>query len=206
MSYRSFLGVTVHFIEDRKITSVAIDVQELSERHTSDYISTQLPEILNRWKIDFEKVEAVVTDGGTNMLKAISDSFGKIKHVPCFAHLVILVVEHSLDNEETKPLLNKVQSIVKWAKNSVIVSDELRKRQLNKGIASGNLKKLTLDISTRWNSVFYMLERPLEYITREASEEEYITISKVIPMLACPSNQLDMINLDLPLANNKVKI
>ncbi|CAG9827342.1 unnamed protein product [Diabrotica balteata] len=240
MSCRSFLGVTVHFIEDRKLTSVSIDLSELSERHTSDYISTQLLEILNRWNIDLEKVEAVVTDGGTNMLKAISDSFLKIKHVPCFAHLVNLVVEHSLENEETKSLLNKVRSIVKWAKNSVIVSDELRKRQLNKGTASGNLKKLILDVSTRWNSVFYMLERfvelsslvseillskphapamltaveilqvkevicllrPLEYITREASGEEYITISKIIPMLACVSNQLDMINLDLPLADN----
>lgn len=56
-------------------------------------------------------------------------------------------------------LISKVRNIVKFIKRSVNCSDELRKLQEKDG---DNLKKLILDIVTRWNSVYYMCKRFLE--------------------------------------------
>lgn len=93
-------------------------------------------------------------------------------------------------------------------------------------IKDGAVKKLILDVSTRWNSVFYMLQRfvelskiileimltrpngpemisviqlqeihdvivvlrPLEMVTTEMSAENYVTISKVLPIVSCLNN------------------
>lgn len=46
-------------------------------------------------------------------------------------------------------LIDKVCTIVKWVKNSVIVSDELCKLQLVVNVREGDLRKLILDVKTR---------------------------------------------------------
>jgi hypothetical protein len=97
---------------------------------------------------------------------------------------------------------------------------------VHSGIKDGAVKKLILDVSTRWNNVFYMLQRfvelskiiseimltrpngpemisarqlqeiydvivvlrPLEMVTTEMSAENYVTISKVLPIVSCLNN------------------
>lgn len=157
--------------------------------------------------------------------------FGKNKQTSCFAHTINLVATNTLGQTNITPLISKVREIVKWVKNSVINSDLLRKKQFEAGISEGNMNKLILDVPTRWNSVYYMVDRfidmiklispllldnysaplilnaieidilrqllgllkPLEFVTRESSGENYITISKIIPMISCLTKQLAMI-------------
>jgi len=97
---------------------------------------------------------------------------------------------------------------------------------VHSGIKDGAVKKLILDVSTRWNSIFYMLQRfvelskiiseimltrpngpemisarqlqeihdvivvlrPLEMVTTEMSAENYVTISKILPIVSCLNN------------------
>ncbi|XP_050527934.1 zinc finger BED domain-containing protein 4-like [Daktulosphaira vitifoliae] len=130
-----------------------------------------------------------------------------------------------------KPIISKVRNIVKWVKNNVRVSDLLRKKQSENGVPEGSMKKLILDVPTRWNSVFYMISRfvemvtlispllikdytapvmltaiemdtlkqlldllkPMEFVTKESSGKNYITISKVIPMISYLQKQLTQI-------------
>ena len=113
-------------------------------------------------------------------------------------------------------------------KNSVKISDLLKKTQSEAQVAEGSRKKLILDVPTRWSSVYYMISRfvemvtlinpilledrtalvmltaieidtlrqlldllkPLGVVTNESSGENYITISKVIPMISCLFKQL----------------
>lgn len=78
---------------------------------------------------------AVVSDNGANITKAVKDSFGAYKHVPCFAHTINLVVEKSIANTTSlAELLTNVREIVKHFKRSTFLSDELRKKQINQGI------------------------------------------------------------------------
>lgn len=212
---------------------------------------------MSEWEIPKEKIIAVISDNGANITKAVKDSFGTYKYVPCFAHTINLVVEKSITNTTLlTDLLSNVREIVKHFKRSTFLSDELRKKQINQGILiyyrkfgskqnifkinltrcmfffvylgikEGAVKKLTLDVSTRWNSIFYMLQRfvelskiildimltrpngpemisarqlqevhdiivvlrPLEMVTTEMSAENYVTISKVLPIVSCLTN------------------
>ncbi|CAG9862308.1 unnamed protein product [Phyllotreta striolata] len=241
MQTKSFMGVTLHFIKNLKMCSATLGVTELTEAHTSAYIVTQLETNLNEWNIGTDRLVAAVTDNGANMVKACQDFLGKSKHVPCFAHTINLVCEQALKNTQNlDKLIEKVRTIVVWFKRSVHASDELRRIQQNRGTPEGNMLKMILDVKTRWNSTYYMLERflklapligniilsnvnapnmvnasdleelkqvcqllvPLEQTTKEMSGQNYITLSKVIPMIMCLVTQYEHFNTSVGLAEN----
>lgn len=154
---KSYLGVTCHFFDFDKLSlkSIILKVHLLDENHTSEYIGQCLRQILIEWAIPLDKVTAVVTDNGNNIVKAVSDLFTKNKHLPCFAHTLDLVAcRVTYGNYLIKPIIEKVKSIVTFFKQSVVSADQLRKSQ-----PENNILKLTQCVPTRWNSVFYMLER-----------------------------------------------
>lgn len=171
MSNRSFLGVTVHYISKTQLqlNTVNIAVSQLSERKTAEYISGELSKILSEWGINNEKICAVVTDNGSNIVAAVNNTFGKAKHIPCFAHTINLVSDSVLKHPEASAIVDKVREVVKYIKNSVTITDELRKKHIESGIPEGQFKKVILDVKTRWNSTFYMLERFVE-LSRSLNE------------------------------------
>lgn len=105
----------------------------------------------------------------------------------------------------------------------------MRKKQRDDGLKEGQTKKLILDVRTRWNSTFYMLERFLELITtigaillcrsdappmltsseigclreivhliqpferqtKDICGQDYVTVSKVIPLVSCLRGMLE---------------
>jgi hypothetical protein len=107
--------------------------------------------LLNRWGIEKNQVFLVVTDSGCNIKSAVYNYFGKEKHLPCFAHTLKLVVQNALDDAKNiANIITKVKNLVTFFKQSVSASDELHK------ICKYKLKQ---SVPTRWNSVFYMLDR-----------------------------------------------
>lgn len=76
---RSFLGVTAHFIENWVLESVILGVHELHENHTAQNLADHLTKTCSEWGFAFtpEKITAVVTDGGSNIVSAVEKAFGK---------------------------------------------------------------------------------------------------------------------------------
>ncbi|KAL4091698.1 hypothetical protein QTP88_026349 [Uroleucon formosanum] len=170
MQIRSFLSITTHLIQDGKLKTQNIGTGELFEGHTAIYIGHTLIETLQSWGLEAEKVVSVVTDSGANMKKAIVDEFGEKKHLPCVAHTINLVVEKAIDKTQeisktgvksggVPVLLFKVREIVKYFKKSTKACDLLRNSQRVQGKKDGQFLKPVLDVRTRWNSSFYMIER-----------------------------------------------
>lgn len=150
---RSYIGVTIHFVEDFQLNAALLGVYELDQRHTAEYIAEKLLEVCTVWNISKQNIVVVVTDGAANMLKAIDLSYGKKQHVLCFAHTLNLVAQIAIASvPELINLISKVKNIVRWFKQSVVASDELRKLTKGEG-------KLLQEVPTRWNSTYYMLER-----------------------------------------------
>ncbi|XP_072375154.1 E3 SUMO-protein ligase ZBED1-like [Diabrotica undecimpunctata] len=153
MQTLSYLGFTIHYVdmEDHELKSMMLGVYELNERHTAEYIAEKLENLCTEWNLKKDYITTIVTDGGPNMVKASEIFVTKKKHLVCFAHTLNLVVERSIQNtQDLKELINKVKQIVTWFKHSVRASDELR---------TLTSYKLIQEVSTRWNSTYYMLER-----------------------------------------------
>lgn len=157
----SFLGVTAHFMLEGELISVSIGVYELEERHTATYLGTVLNTVCKDWNIPLCKVQAVVTDNAANIVKAVETVFGKSKHVACFSHSINLIPAKMFEKlPDLKLLIDKIKSIVSYFKHSVVAADEFRKSQS----ASGTPLKLIQEVSTRWSSTYYMLERFMQVI------------------------------------------
>lgn len=227
LNTKSYLGMTAHFALDEKLNSVVIGITELNERHTSDNLRQWLLEICTEWHIIKENVVAIVTDNAPNIVKAINETFGKGKHILCFAHTLNLVATTLLkSNNEIEVFCEKVKTLVTFFKHSVTAADELRKYET---------KKLIQCVPTRWNSVYYMLQRfielsegislvllkfpkappmlsaselqlakeivlvlnPIEATTRKICGENYVTGSKVIPLIICLKNKINNLSMNL---------
>ncbi|XP_054091792.1 zinc finger BED domain-containing protein 4-like [Zeugodacus cucurbitae] len=160
MKNQSFLGVTIHFLDNLRLLSGTLGVIELHESHTAAYIEETMRKLFNEWNVSINKVSACVTDNDSTMMKLNRSLFGEKKIIPCFAHTLNLVVTQSIDKStEVSALITKVRDIVKFIKRSVNASDQLRQKQIDTGASTSNTKKMILDVRTRWNSCFYMLER-----------------------------------------------
>jgi len=112
LNTKSYLGVTVHFALNGKLTSVVIGVTELIERHTSNYLGQWLSDICNEWHIEKNNIVGIVTDNGTNIVKAVNDVFGKSKHLPCFVHTLNLVATMVLKDNEIETFCEKIKRLL----------------------------------------------------------------------------------------------
>lgn len=151
MTTKSFLGITIHFINGIELQSLALGVMDaLDQWQNSVYIVEQLTSFLNNWNISIDKINTVVMDTAANMTKAIYDLFGYNKHIPCFEHTVNLMVEDGLKKiEGLDDFLPKITEIVKFIKRSVNSSDQLRRAQKERDIKEGDILKLILDAKIR---------------------------------------------------------
>lgn len=227
LNTKSFLGMTAHYLSISKLElkSVTLGVVELDERHTSDNIVGWIKDLLHKWGIEKDQVFLVVTDSGCNIKNAVYNYFGKEKHLPCFAHTLNLVVQNALDSTQNiANIITMVKNLVTFFKQSVSASDELHK------ICKLKLKQ---SVPTRWNSIYYMLERfiscsdsiastivkfpksppmlsgselfsinkimcllkPFEAATKELCGQNYITGSKIIPLIHCLNKKIEPVEV-----------
>lgn len=169
VSNQSYLGVTIHYVtEQMEVKSGCVGVFPLSENHTSQYLGECLKSVIQDFGLKKSRIMAVVADSAANIKKAIRDYIGQNKYLACFAHTVSHLVPDVLTAMPTvQDTIAKVKAIVTVTRRSVVASDELKKLQMRDGKTEGTTLKFIQDVSTRWNSTFYMLERFLtlkEYI------------------------------------------
>ena len=119
-------------------------------QHTADNISLELKRITDEWAIT-QKVIAVVTDNGANMVSAVHKAGWK--HYPCIAHTLNLVVKDGIKAvHEVVQLLTKCSSIVSFFHHSAKATEKLKQLQKQLKVVE---HKLIQSVETRWNSVFF---------------------------------------------------
>ena len=164
-----YITVTCHYINmDWVMESAVLATSHIPEAHTSENLATELKKITDQWKIS-SKVHCAITDGASNIKGAVRHN--QWNNLVCLAHRLNLVVSCAIDAVE------QVKNVVSFFRKSTKASEKLRQIQ-----ASFNLPehKLIQQVSTRWNSAFYMLERYLEQ-------------QEPIRMTLCTQNRNDLV-------------
>lgn len=155
-SNMGYIAITFHFIDNNfGMKSVLLGCHEFSENHTSVNLSNQIQLTLEEWDLT-NKITFAVSDNAYNIKRALS--ILELKHFGCFAHTLNLIVQGALTIESN--LLDKIKTIVTHFRKSTSANKKLNNYQISNGAKEP--KKLLQDVSTRWNSTLYMIERLVE--------------------------------------------
>ena len=147
-------GITIHFVNATyQLKSYLLETLEFPEAHTGSSIAEELQEILKNWKLPQDKISAITTDNGTNIVAALE--IVQWKRMPCFSHTLQLAVEVVLTLPEVSRALARCRHLVAHSAKSTYL---LKQKQVN---LHQKTLALVQDISTRWNSAYYMAERLL---------------------------------------------
>ena len=170
---QGYMTMTAHYVDRWKLNSKLLAFCELESPHTGIELSGKVFEVLKDKGID-GKIFSLTLDNASssdsmqNILKEKLDlqngllCDGDFFHVRCCAHILNLIVQEGL--KMAKETLYKIRESVKYVKAS-----EGRLRQFHKCVEEVHLDDigsfLSLDVSTRWNATYMMLESVILSIT-----------------------------------------
>ncbi|XP_070167962.1 E3 SUMO-protein ligase ZBED1-like [Polyergus mexicanus] len=167
LNTKSYLGLTGHFIDEEKLQSITFGVTELEERHNAEYL-----------------ISAVVTDNGSNIVKTVVDLYGKNKHFPCFAHTLILMANKPFNEKNG---LNNVKVLLGFMELYLLPTREIKLADKIAPILLSNSKALPMLTAAQLDALKDLIQiyESLEVFTKEVLGENYVTSSKIIPMIYC---------------------
>jgi hypothetical protein len=158
---RSYLGITVHFIDGTwTLRRLILDIMPFEDRHTASNMADAILQLLSDFNLE-TKTLAITTDNAASMvsccnyLKAELDTLqNSFSHYRCIAHIINIAAQHGL--KRISEAVNKVHEVMKKIKYSPTLITRLKDFCNIKGI---KYLSPVLDVTTRWNSTWAMLDR-----------------------------------------------
>ncbi|CAG4953940.1 unnamed protein product [Parnassius apollo] len=118
----------------------------------------ELNNVANRWDIEHTKIHLFIHDSGANMVKGVR--LAKYDSARCFIHTLQRAINESLKVQtEVTATIAAGRRLVTHFNHSGLAQEKLLRIQKELSVPE---HQLVQDISTSWNSTFYMIERLLE--------------------------------------------
>ncbi|XP_068179073.1 E3 SUMO-protein ligase ZBED1-like [Antennarius striatus] len=154
----AYLAVTCHFIdEEDQLSTALLGVQHFPKAHTPENLAAGHVQLMEEWGIR-DKVKCLITDGASNMNACARQL--NVRHAVCIAHTINLIVRKSFDDVEgLNELRQKSRRLVTLFKTSTTATERLVQVQEQMGRQPC---KMVIEVDTRWNSTFHMLQRLYE--------------------------------------------
>ncbi|XP_071054789.1 zinc finger BED domain-containing protein 4-like [Onthophagus taurus] len=173
----SFISFTAHWLNTNfGFNHVLLNCKHFPESHTAENIKQMFLDMLQMWNLDISQVHVIVRDNGANIVKACNDA--KLVGVPCFIHTLQLVIIHAIKTQRSiVDLIAVCRKIVGHFNHSPAACSKLKDIQTELNV---DHKKLVQDVTTRWNSSFYMLQRILEQkrvLNIYAADNDIVTLN-----------------------------
>jgi len=166
-----YICLTVHFVDENwKLVSCVLNFCRMKPPHTGIALEAALFDCLKQWGID-KKIFSITLDNASandsmkehlrNHLCVQSNLMGngEFFHVRCSTHVLNLIVQEGLN--VASEALYTIRESVKYIKLS-----DGRMVKFNDCVSDAGLSVSTglrLDVSTRWNNTYFMLESALQY-------------------------------------------
>ncbi|KAJ1268708.1 hypothetical protein BS78_07G155900 [Paspalum vaginatum] len=166
-----YMCLVAHYIDSDWVSQCRVlNFVELDPPHTGIVIAQAIFDCLVEWKIE-DKVMTMTLDNASNNDAAITNLKSKLLarrnpqfdpiyfHVRCSSHIVNLVVNDGL--EPVDDLISSLRDTVKYFKRSPSRMYKFVEVCNDYAIKVG--KRLSLDVKTRWNSTYKMLDTCIQY-------------------------------------------
>ncbi|XP_065642272.1 zinc finger BED domain-containing protein 4-like [Hydra vulgaris] len=156
---QSYYSLTARFVtHEFTVKHVILQVTHFPESHTGHNISKFINEALQSWDIPHEKIHAVLTDNAANVMAAIKESNLGDKHLPCLIHTLQLCIQKKIFREQrtASDTIAVFRALARHFHHSSSAVAKLKEIQSQLKLPEHNIIQ---DVSTRWNSTYYMLER-----------------------------------------------
>ena len=160
------MALTIHYIDSKwKLCHFVLDIFNFTGSHTGTAIFEEISKLIFDMHLE-NKVIAITTDNGSNMIsgcKKLVDLFNPsneitgLTHYRCAAHILNLAVNDGLSTSQSS--IKKLRKFIKKVRESALFIDDLKHifQSDNKAFL-----RPQLDIKTRWNSTFEMINRAIE--------------------------------------------
>ena len=158
-SHHSFMSLTAHFIvcASMEKKNVMLSAWKFDESHTADNIAASILSHVQSWEIE-PKLVCVLRDNAANMIAGMR--VANIPSLPCLAHTLQLIIKDGvLLQPVVQQLLSCARTIVGHYHRSNVAFQTFKNIQQQLGLPDHCLIQ---DVTTRWNSSYYMLERLIE--------------------------------------------
>lgn len=151
-----YLTVTAHYSSQGKLHQKVLRTKAVYQAQTGETVAVEIGEVLEEFGIA-HKVVVMTVDNASNMEVAARKL--DILKLGCFAHTLNLAVQKVYSIATVTRWAAKLRVVIVWMKRSTMAKTVLKEKQ--------HLLKLpqhtmVLDVKTRWNSLFLMVERFLE--------------------------------------------
>lgn len=182
----SYVAFTLQFLDENFVMQyMTIDCQPFPGKHDAAAIYKKVEDIIFELDLCDERIRKyIVSDNGTNMVKALSKSNDPVcnlnddliynfdmdetvtnpgniswEHILCYNHTLQLTISDTRKEMNASSVIEKVSSIVGRYNRSKSARESLEHFQYEHKIPKHDLIQM---VCTRWDSEFLMLERILE--------------------------------------------
>ncbi|XP_062872093.1 zinc finger BED domain-containing protein 4-like [Trichomycterus rosablanca] len=155
INMEAYLAVTCHFIdEEDQLGTILLGVEHFPSTHTAENLAMAHSRFMEEWGIK-DKTKCIVTDAAANMIACVNNL--NVRHALCVAHNLNLIVKKSFEEVPgLSELRAKCRKMVTYFRTSTTAKETLTQVQKQMGLPS---LKMILEVDTRWNSTYLMLER-----------------------------------------------
>ncbi|XP_071640285.1 zinc finger BED domain-containing protein 4-like [Temnothorax longispinosus] len=182
----AFIAFTLQFInEDVQMRHITVDCQPFSGKHDAAAVCEKVADAITELNLGDDEIEKyIVSDNGTNMVKALSEPSEKTmsdaslpdilknkrswQHVLCYNHTLQLAISDTRKKIDLNAVIEKVSSMVARYNRSKTSRESLQFFQEEHKLPLHDLIQM---VSTRWDSEFLMLERFVEQKAAITSEQ-----------------------------------
>lgn len=153
-----FLTITGHWLTDQfEQERAVLRMVPFEGSHTDAQISEELNNVIKNYKLT-NNVFLVLQDSGANMVDGMRNC--SLESLSCFLHTLQLSLSESIFAQQSvRNIITTSREIVKHFNHSNSAVNKLMELQNQLGLKK---QKLIQDMSTRWYSTYYMLEKIIE--------------------------------------------
>jgi hypothetical protein len=157
-AHKKYVTVTTHFVENASLKSFVLATRRLFFARDAACIRDLLTSVVTEWELR-GKISAVVSDNEATTLSAIESalpSIGGKYLVRCADHTLQLAARAALSRVDVEKKIERWRAVAMCFTSSSKWGDLLEEEALAQKCG---VRRAKLDVETRWNSTWKMLER-----------------------------------------------